>query len=155
MGCDIHTFVEKRVNGQWLAAEQLEEADEGETHQHLPKTRSFTGGRDYRLFGLLSGVRCDWGMKIIPDADMCIPEDASAEVKAEHAWWDSDAHTEGWVSWQALQDALKAININVLMGKMEPSAKEAIDELTENFTHIAESYHLNVREMRIILWYDN
>lgn len=152
MGCDIHCYAEKRVNGQWQSLNTPCE-DDGDTW--LGNDNRLTGGKDYGLFGLLSGVRREWDVRIIPDADMCVPEDASPEVKDEHHRGHADWHTEGWLNWQTLLDAQQDININVMMGKIEPSAKDGVEELMSGFKTIADHHNLNVREMRIVLWYDN
>lgn len=152
MGADIHCYAEKRVDGKWVSVGESYEED-GETC--LDQSASITNGRDYGLFGLLSEVRREWGLRIIPDADMCVPEDASAEVQAEYKRGEGDWHTPGWLNWQTLLDAQKEINIKLLLGQIDPNAKDGIAELMESFQRDANEYNLNVREMRIILWYDN
>lgn len=156
MGCDIHTYAEKRISGRWESISKMDPEEAKEDYPHLNYSGRITDGRDYRLFGLLSGVRVeDWGFRIIPDVQMCIPADASPEVHDQYLREDCDAHTPGHVYWQDLLDARDAINVKLLIGQIEPRAKDAITELLENFQHVADENTLNVREMRIVLWYDN
>lgn len=155
MGCDIHTYAEKRVAGKWESVSVPDQEESEEEYPHLDYSGRITGGRDYELFGLLSGVRRDWGIKIIPESQMCLPEDVSETVKAQWKSEDGDAHTEGWLDWQNLLNAQKEINVQLLLGRLEPQTKDGIEELMESFQRHANEYNLNVREMRIILWYDN
>ena len=155
MGADIHTYAEKRVSGKWESISVMDPEEAEQEHPHLDYSACITGGRDYGLFGLLSGVRHYWGFRIIPEAQMCIPEDVSEPVEAQWDRYKDDYHTEGWLDWQTLLDAQKDININLLLGKIDPETKDCIEELMENFERSATQYNLNVREMRIILWYDN
>lgn len=154
MGCDIHTHAEKRVNGRWEAV--MEPVwEEGDDEATLPKSARITGGRDYFLFSLLSGVRGELGVQIIKPAFECVPADASPEVQSEYARQEGDAHTPGCVTWQALSDAKKDIDVKVLVGQLDPSLRESIEELMDNFQRAADEHTLNVREMRVVLWYDN
>jgi hypothetical protein len=61
MGCDIHLYKEKFVNGAWVTADEWEAYDygddEGDKYSDVPWKLRFTD-RNYNLFGLLSkGVR--------------------------------------------------------------------------------------------------
>lgn len=155
MGADIHTYAEKRVNGKWESISVMDPEEAEEEDPWLEKSGRITNGRDYLLFGLLSGVRYNWGFQVIPENQMCFPEDASEPVSEQWKREEGDAHTEGWLEWQTLMDAQKKINVLLLIGRLEPAIKDCIDELVESFQAHANEYNLNVREMRIILWYDN
>jgi len=57
MGCDIHFFVERRVNGVWESADTWgvpEWAEEGTLEK---VAEPFYDGRNYNLFAMLAGVR--------------------------------------------------------------------------------------------------
>lgn len=55
MGCDIHLYREKKIDGEWLTADVGWEAEQGELS--LPYEKQIYTGRNYNLFGLLCGVR--------------------------------------------------------------------------------------------------
>lgn len=82
MGCDIHTFAEKRnATGQWEAIDGMAPFD----------------SRNYGAFGFMAGVRNYSAITPI-SLPRGIPEDVSAAVKEEHEDWDCDAHSASWLS---------------------------------------------------------
>ena len=90
MGCDIHDFVEIKVNGKW---EML--GDVFETYDRLP-TRHPYDGRCYSLFALLAGVR---GRDILPIAEpKGIPDDASIDYFEECKKWEGDGHSHSYLT---------------------------------------------------------
>lgn len=98
MGCDIHLYVEKRENGQWVSADKWEEED-GEMHVNY-YARFYTG-RNYNLFAILADVRNGRGFAGIktgegfnPIADpRGVPDDASENYKATVEHWGCDGHS--------------------------------------------------------------
>lgn len=81
MGCDIHTYVERRLaSGQW-------ERVDGEAPFDW---------RSYTHFGFLADVRNY--SATVPIADpRGFPKDASAAVAEEYEAWGPDAHTPSWL----------------------------------------------------------
>jgi hypothetical protein len=79
MGCDIHMFVERRIDGRWVeAADYIEECNL----------------RCYDTFAILAGVRNGVHGTFVPIAPpRGLPDDASETVKAELAEWGCDAHS--------------------------------------------------------------
>jgi hypothetical protein len=108
MGCDIHLYVERLVNGKWESADQWEPnkyaGEDGEPDKNIPYGKRFYSDRNYNLFAILADVRngsgfagCDTGNGFVPiDDPRDIPEDASEEVKAEAERWGSDGHSHSW-----------------------------------------------------------
>lgn len=91
MGCDIHVFVERKVNGEWESADTWDNRES----TYVPYWDRFYTGRDYDLFGMLSkGVRRDFtnGLKA-----KGVPEDLSSEVSAAFKEWGIDAHSDSYV----------------------------------------------------------
>ena len=99
MGCDIHLYVEKKVDGKWQFQGKLTENDcisfEGP---------SFYDGRNYNLFAILAdvrncrgfaGIKTGKGFNPISDP-RGFPEDASAECKALVESWDCDGHSHSY-----------------------------------------------------------
>lgn len=91
MGCDIHIFREKLVNGQWVSADQwTEEKYEGEdsywSHDEIG------GDRNYAMFSVLARVRCAEP----PDISFCakgLPLRTSTEVARESERLGGDGHS--------------------------------------------------------------
>lgn len=108
MGCDIHFYVERKVDGKWLSADRWtpnEYAnDEGEPPFCVEYHDHFYTGRNYSLFGILANVRngvgfagCDTGDGFKPIAmPKDLPSDVSPEVKAESDRWGCDGHSHSW-----------------------------------------------------------
>lgn len=76
MGCDIHTVIERKINGKWVAV-AIEE--------------SASRDRNYDRFAMLAGVR---GEGPEPRG---MPEDASDSAAALAADWGSDGHSHSWL----------------------------------------------------------
>src|SRR5262249_46209472 len=110
MGCDIHFYVEKQVNGAWYSADKWapneDAGDEGEPILALAYKNRFYSDRNYNLFGILANVRngsgfagCDTGDGFVPISEpRGIPDDVSKEVKAEADRWDGDGHSHSWLT---------------------------------------------------------
>ena len=59
MGCDIHMYKEKRVDGVWVAADEWTPDEYEEGRMEVQWEKRFTE-RNYELFGALSkGVRSE------------------------------------------------------------------------------------------------
>jgi hypothetical protein len=76
MGCDIHTVLERKINGKWVAV-AIEE--------------SASRDRNYDRFAMLAGVR---GEGPEPRG---MPEDASDSAAALAADWGGDGHSHSWL----------------------------------------------------------
>ncbi|HGM6983979.1 TPA: hypothetical protein ACKQD1_004992 [Serratia marcescens] len=103
MGCDIHLYREKQVNGQWVTADVWEEDDdyEGGTYSEVAWQNRFTD-RNYKLFGLLSkGVRAEYPFSFEPRG---LPFNACNEVKACSDRWDCDGHSHSYLYLHELKD---------------------------------------------------
>lgn len=108
MGCDIHLYVERRVNGAWESCDYWvpdEDAEEGESPRLvIPCEKRFYKGRNYNLFAILADVRNGRGFAGVRTGDglnpICeakgMPDDASPNVKAECESWDCDGHSHSW-----------------------------------------------------------
>lgn len=158
MGCDIHTYREKQVSGQWLTADPWEkyEYSEDDKGQRVPYEKHAYSGRNYNLFGLLAGVRNREGKTQL--APRGIPWDASPEVRQAAADWDSDGHDHtylylhelrslrAWVDTQVLtvsgmkrRDELAKLRESIASGKpnwelLYPYCQGTNDPLQEEFS---------------------
>jgi hypothetical protein len=108
MGCDIHFYAEKKVNGVWQSADTWEQdryADEREDAR-LAVNQHFYDGRNYDLFAILANVRNGRGFAGVDTGDgfkpisgpKGLPSDISAEVQAESDRWDCDGHSHSWLT---------------------------------------------------------
>jgi len=110
MGCDIHLFVERKVDGKWISADRWTPneyaGEEGEPDVCVEYENRFYKGRNYNLFAILASVRngvgfagWDTGDGFKPIAmPKGLPSDVSAEVKAESDRWDGDGHSHSWLT---------------------------------------------------------
>lgn len=78
MGCDIHAYVEVKVDGEWLQYSALCMA------------------RHYALFGRIAGVRDKDQTPIVKPRGL--PKDLSKLVQLAADDWNGDAHTHGWLT---------------------------------------------------------
>lgn len=99
MGCDIHLYVEKKIDGQWKIQGKLEDADdEGYRKFSGP---SFYDGRSYNLFAILADVRNGRGFAGVKTGEgfnpisepRGVPDDASEEYRYMVEQWDCDGHS--------------------------------------------------------------
>lgn len=92
MGCDIHVYVERKVNGKWESADKWDD----EEPDYVPYEVRLYEGRDYELFGMISkGVRRDFTNGLEAKG---LPEDLSRKVRAAFEAWGPDAHPESFIS---------------------------------------------------------
>jgi len=93
MGCDIHMFKEKKIDGKWLSVDTWVQ-DPDEYHPHV-EVCQFDSERGYAFFTALAGVR-GRGVQL-HFSDM--PPDVSPEVKAHYElYWGYDGHTPGHIT---------------------------------------------------------
>lgn len=103
MGCDIHLYKEKMINGQWVAADQWAPDDDYDGKLSVDWHNRFTD-RNYQLFGLLSkGVRSEHPFSFEPRG---LPVTMSQEVRDEIAHWGSDGHSHSYLYLHELKDML-------------------------------------------------
>lgn len=89
MGCDIHIWTEKQVDGRWTPADDLT----GDESEYGRKYAEIYEGRNYALFAMLAGVRN--GYDIVPvRPPKGLPVDLSPEVEAD-MWVE---HTPSWLT---------------------------------------------------------
>lgn len=94
MGCDIHLYKEKKIDGVWVAADTgwCDKYHEG--CDDVPREGRFTD-RDYNLFGFLSeGVRCDHTTSFKPRG---VPFNVSEKVNDLVKWLGSDVHGHSYL----------------------------------------------------------
>ena len=96
MGCDIHDFVEIKVNDKWEMV--------GEVFENYDKRLSKHpyDGRNYTLFGLLAGVR---NTNVIPiSGPKGVPIDDSQDFLDELEQWGNDGHSISYLTLKEILD---------------------------------------------------
>lgn len=117
MGCDIHCFVEKKVNRKWkkitgFVSDLYRKDNEYFSGPKFKNSESPIDGRVYSLFAILANVRngrgfagCDTGDRVDPISNpKGLPEDCSIEVKKEADSWGSDGHSHSYLTVKELCD---------------------------------------------------
>jgi hypothetical protein len=96
MGCDIHLYVERLVEGHWQAVANPDEPDSDQYRNWL------WDGRSYRLFAILADVRNYDGLEPISEA-RGLPEDVSEPIR-QLASGAPDCHSFTWLGVGELLD---------------------------------------------------
>lgn len=150
MGCDIHMFREVYREGKWECLEETYEEEDWGSDSEGTMTRPEDLGisRNYWLFGLLcDGVRTSWEFSWQPRG---IPEDASEAVRADHALWDSDAHSASWLSLPDIRE--KAAELLILPGQ---KSAQCFAELADLQNQLDWPTDAAPEDCRIVFWFDN
>lgn len=96
MGCDIHSFAERKVGDRWeLITERFFDVDDFATAEPF-------GWRSYGTFGFLADVRNYSDVTPIAERRGW-PQDASAAAAEEHKRWAGDAHSASWLTVEELR----------------------------------------------------
>lgn len=132
MGCDIHLYKEKKVNGQWVTADSpwVDEYQDGDID--VPYSARYSG-RDYDLFGFLcSGVRRDHEFSF---KERGLPSDVCDEVNLVFERWGVDGHSHSYIYLSELKSAwnsLKEKKVTVTGMKHKDSLGDLIKSIESN-----------------------
>jgi len=98
MGCDIHVYREKQVDGKWLAADKWQKSEydeEGEDTITVRYEDQFFHDRNYQLFGLLAkGVRTEHELSFVARG---LPADVCDEIQSCAENWGCDGHNHSYL----------------------------------------------------------
>ena len=142
MGCDIHTFTEKKpsspatgTNKQvWRNTDLFEmngyydpnDPDEGDEFSVI----EICGGRDYDLFSVLANVR-NAGSEYICEPKG-IPDDCCAYIRKQKERWDGDGHSHSWFTLHELKEYREKMRKQGIMtkysGYMDSEDAELVDK---------------------------
>lgn len=158
MGCDIHVYRERRVNGEWETDTQVEK-EEGEDWSSYESGVGYVD-RNYWLFAALSGVRSYSALAINPPAeDRGFPEDAAQLHQECSEQWDSDGHSHGYLDMAELDKLIleyfqapvtKDGNADFFEG-----VHDALTSLKERASQGDYFKGLEPEDCRILFFYDN
>lgn len=115
MGCDIHCYGERRVNGAWQVFDGPRDSfsrydenaevigEDGEpTGERMRRPLTVYSGRNYALFTILAGVRDYGGNQERISNPRGVPPDVSPEVGAIFRAWGVDGHSHSWLTLREL-----------------------------------------------------
>lgn len=156
MGCDIHTFVERRDDtGAW---------------QVLDGEHPFNW-RSYGMFGFLADVRNYSAVPPIREP-RGLPNGVSQEVRGVYEGWD-DYHTPTWLTVRELAefDYTRTMNDRRVIRQTSPNGRDGgvtgtpeegqLEPFSEflGTEFLAEIEHLKMLgstdKVRVVLWFDN
>ncbi|SAL26129.1 hypothetical protein [Caballeronia telluris] len=128
MGCDIHLYKEKFVEGKWVTADEWEAYDFGDDDKgiEVPWKKRFTE-RNYQLFGLLSkGVRSVHPFSFEPRG---LPFDPCAEIAQEAERWGEDGHSHSYLFLHELNAMLRYVEAKTIpiSGMKDKEGLEALN----------------------------
>ncbi len=106
MGCDIHFYVERKIDGKWV--QQFKNVPDPGPWKH--NSKYWYTERNYILFGLLAGVRCDDITPLSPPRG--IPDDLSDDLLIEYNEIGISDHSH---SYYLLSELLKYKNDYTIM----------------------------------------
>jgi len=121
MGCDIHLYREKLVNGTWLTADEwVDKYGEG---ADVPFEKQFRD-RNYNLFGMLAGVRVreEPPYQFKPRG---MPMKACDQVMKACEFWDTDGHSHSYL----YLHEIKELRVFLASQTMKVSGMKHADEL--------------------------
>jgi len=102
MGCDIHIYTEKKVNGKWINIDPLKFGYQTDNFDERIVSQTYHG-RNYELFGFLAQVR---SLQENGFEAKGFPSDASKQVKDSFKEWGCDAHTPSYLTLKELRKNL-------------------------------------------------
>lgn len=111
MGCDIHIYREKFIDGQWVTADTWKPCSYDSSEL---TTDEIGGERNYAVFYCLAGVRQNGDGHPFRFAPRGMPLTASAEVLREYAAWHVDGHSHSFLYLHELEELLSVLEKNVV-----------------------------------------
>lgn len=136
MGCDIHLHGEVKIDGVW----------------HCCSTPNIQ--RWYGLFAKMADVRN--GFDIIPiSTPKGFPDDASIVTKKNYEYWDCDAHSASWLSFDEIRQVHEWIV--EMKEKKEPGVFSPVSNVWGYL--FDNDWGLNmpkfIEDARFVFWFDN
>ena len=147
MGCDIHGFLEVKIDGTWHVYGN-------------PKI-----ARDYYLFAQLAGVRNYDNITPI-SVPRGLPEDCSVVVQKESDRWADDGHSHSWVTMAELATVVgdKERRQKSSLGTDCPLYYGGWDywefgylcgNSPWNYVKYPEDFPEYIQDVRFVFWFDN
>lgn len=177
MGCDIHSFAERKRNGKWeKVGEHFSLGEWEKEYYKKEKGENPFDWRSYSMFAFLANVRNYDHCEPISEPKG-IPNDVCDEIKSEYEDWESDAHSSSYLTLKELLEfdydkvfwnrRISRTTYNENGGSFTNGAALAEEgegtvlSYRENlgeffFIHLKELEELgSPDEVRIVFWFDN
>lgn len=109
MGCDIHVWLERKIDDEWCMISEASSGCGG-------KFDSFGRERDYAFFAQLAGVRGDG------PPPKGLPDDVSKVVQYHSDRWGYDGHSHSWNTlkeWMEIKVSLMRVRKDERVSKVE------------------------------------
>lgn len=131
MGCDIHLYREKMVDGKWVSADKWTPYNYGDDDKRLRiefDDRAYNG-RNYNLFTVLAGVR----RRENPPYEFAprgMPLTVSPEVASESETWGGDGHSHSYLYLHELIELRDLLNsaMQTISGMKDKDELAALQE---------------------------
>jgi len=168
MGCDIHSFAERKINNKWeKVGEHFSLGEWEKEYYKKEKNDSPFDWRSYSMFAFLADVR---------NYDHCepiskpkgIPDDVCDEIKSEYEYWESDVHSSSYLTLKELLDFdydKKFWNRRVMKNNNGASlAEEGEGNVLSYRENLGDFFFIHLKELqelgepddvRIVFWFDN
>ena len=146
MGCDIHTFVERKHNGKWVMIQPTPYRLIGTDEEY-----ALAEHRDYGFFSALAGVRSEH-RDVKCTEPKGLPPDVSDSVEMHsEEFWGVDAHSH---SWEMLSDF---INLYLFLhGDTAFAHKTFQQQVYQMFgLEVRDDTEENSSNFRVVFWFDN
>ena len=134
MGCDIHIYREKLVDGQWISGDKWKEEEEWDGRISWV-CEEIGDNRNYHLFSVLARVRCKIKPPTISFQPRGLPLRMSKEVEREEDDWGGYSHSQSHLYLHELEellDALQSSTIKVTGAKDHKSLSELQKSIASN-----------------------
>lgn len=163
MGCDIHMHVEyKHTNEKWVCGDYFSLDPDSTSKNPKYIFQDLYGGRNYRLFSILAGVRNYGDIKPI-DNPRGLPEDASEFVKQCFEDWDINAHSCSYFTLRELIDFSETSYdwemdygaLRTLIDKIKERADELYLIYLFTWDKDYDKAYGRSDMIRIVFWFDN
>lgn len=138
MGCDIHAYIETKVQGDWVFIGQVKSAG---------------GDRDYEFFTHLCGVRNYNGDDDNWPTPRGIPQDVSNGVQFYADRISDDGHSHSYESAQSFMEKKLAL-MRIKEQQATPNNSTEWMSWTILGYEIVKEYD-NIDDYRVIYWFDN
>ena len=126
MGCDIHVFVEQKIDNKWFSI-------------HIEDTKDEFSDRDYFLFAKLADVRNYYETIPLLTSNRGVPEDCNLTYKNYIQDWGVDLHSHTYYYLSELDYTL--------------DYSKSWDRFIEHITTFSKSPDKN--DIRILIAFDN
>ena len=133
MGCDIHAFIEIKVDGTW--------------HHYGPAKIK----RDYDLFEYMAGVRGEvqnWPPRGLP-ADVSVV----TQLLSDHE--GVDGHTHSWLNHDEMLQVIEYGKRNQDGWEWLPFGVYFFGNGIEDWKDPSYSFPVQIQDIRLVFWFDN